>query len=604
MEITHAPCWWKIDLSQISPVPNFSVALLLIAVGSPAAGAAAETTLADIDRLRAAGAHGLALRVIDGEQPAFAVSPVAWQRWEQRRLAVLEFRQDWSAVIERTGEYPSTLPDDFSILAQESALRAHLARGNASAATEILSGLIWGTAQDTARVDEWSDRLSRWRGLLADSYSLAGQLPDARTAVLRYRLDYGDEPSGWRLTHAKALLREGHDSQARQLLIGLESTEVAYMKLLLKARDASVDPVELLSEMGPFLGEGRLLAAERAQLWASLANSAARYRDHEVRVTAMEQALALRAPVAAVDEFVHVDADALWDAYAAYAAALANESRLLVGRFDDWLALAEKHRDAGDPKARAIYAYLATQGRDPRVASMAQEGLVSTLTRERRGLAILGGLYLESSRYAKISSIPAAVRAPLIAYATGESRFHVSRQLLAGLDAEARSALSWQWRAPVAVALIGDGRVDEAVALFGADFDAGGVQDPMAADAAVGVALALQAAGEHEHAAVLLSRVLAMATRPRQRRELLLLAAEAEGRAGHHDRAARLYIESAAVPDGGPADAWSYSASLEAARALARSGLAEDAVGVLQSALANGPPSDQRVLVEHVLRRF
>jgi tetratricopeptide (TPR) repeat protein len=154
------------------------------------------------------------------------------------------------------------------------------------------------------------------------------------------------------------------------------------------------------------------------------------------------------------------------------------------------------------------------------------------------------------------------------------------------------------------VALIGDGRVDEAVALFGADFDAGGVQDPMAADAAVGVALALQAAGEHEHAAVLLSRVLAMATRPRQRRELLLLAAEAEGRAGQHERAARLYIESAAVPDGGPADAWSYSASLEAARALARSGLAEDAVGVLQSALANGPPSDQRVLVEHVLRRF
>jgi tetratricopeptide (TPR) repeat protein len=140
--------------------------------------------------------------------------------------------------------------------------------------------------------------------------------------------------------------------------------------------------------------------------------------------------------------------------------------------------------------------------------------------------------------------------------------------------------------------------------LFGADFDAGGSQQPMAVDAAVRVALALQAAGEHEHAAALLSRLLAIAPRPRQRRELLLLAAEAEGRAGRNDRAARLYIESAAVPDGGPADAWSYSASLEAARALVRAGLAEDAVGVLQRALVNSSGSDQRVLVEHVLRRF
>ena len=586
------------------PAPSLFVALLLIAVASPAAAAAAGTTLADIDRLRDAGADGLALRVIDGEQPAFSASPVTWQRWEQRRLAILESRQDWSAVIDRIGEYPSTLPDDFWILAQESALRAHLASGDASAATAVLAGLIWGTAQDTARVDEWADRLSRWRGLLAGSYSLAGQLPDAQTAVLRYRLDYGDEPAGWRLTHAKALLREGHERRARQLLMGLETTEVAYLKLLLRARNVGVDPVELLSEMGPFLGEGRLLEAERAQLWASLANAAARYRDHEVRVTAMEQAVALRAPVAAVDRFVDVDADALWDAYAAYAAALANESRLLVGRFDAWLALAERYGDAGDPKARAMYAYLATQARDPRVADIARKGLVSTLTRERRGLAILGALYLESSRYAKISSIPAAVRAPLIAYAIGESRFDVSRQLLAGLDAKARRALSLKWRAPVAVALIGDGRVDEAVALFGADFDAGGSQQPMAVDAAVRVALALQAAGEHEHAAALLSRLLAIAPRPRQRRELLLLAAEAEGRAGRNDRAARLYIESAAVPDGGPADAWSYSASLEAARALVRAGLAEDAVGVLQRALVNSSGSDQRVLVEHVLRRF
>ena len=176
--------------------------------------------------------------------------------------------------------------------------------------------------------------------MLADSYLLAGRLSDARTTALRYRLDYGADPEGWRIAHAKALLRAGRDVEARELLIGLETTQATYMKLLLRARNVSVDPVELLSEMAPLLGEGKLAEAQRAQLWASLANAAVRYRDHEVRVTAMEQAVALRAPLAAGDRLVSVDADALWDAYAAYAAALANESNLLVGRFGDWLALA------------------------------------------------------------------------------------------------------------------------------------------------------------------------------------------------------------------------------------------------------------------------
>ena len=39
----------------------------------------------------------------------------------------------------------------------------------------------------------------------------------------------------------------------------------------------------------------------------------------------MEQALALRAPIAARDQFVSVDGDALWQAYSDYAVALANE---------------------------------------------------------------------------------------------------------------------------------------------------------------------------------------------------------------------------------------------------------------------------------------
>jgi hypothetical protein len=201
----------------------------------------------------------------------------------------------------------------------------------------------------------------------------------------------------------------------------------------------------------------------------------------------MEQAVALRAPIAASSRFISVNADALWDAYGAYAVALANDSHLLVGRFDAWLALAEQYSGSGDVRARAMYAYLSTQQRDLNIAGIARKGLVSTLAREPRGLAVLSGLYLESSRYPEISAVPPSLRAPLIAYAVGASRRDLAGKLLPGLDAAARHGLALEWRAPVAVALIGTKRVDEAVALFDKDLVAGDGSPRMAVDAAVRV---------------------------------------------------------------------------------------------------------------------
>jgi len=582
-------------------VPFF---VLLIALGAPAF-AAAETSVADLDRLLDAGATSLALRVIEQEGPPFTASPVRWQRWERRRLAILGILQDWPAIVEHVAAYPSPLPDDFQVTAGQFAARAHIALGDGRAAAAVLADLVWGSTQETAMIGERAERLARWRGLLIEAYLLSGRLADAETAALRYGLDYGRQPAGWRVAHAKALMRADHDVEARELLVGLETTQVVYMKLLLRARNASADPIELLSEMAPYLGEGRLLEAERAQLWASLANAAAGYRDHEVRVTAMEQAVGLHATVVAGDRFVDVDADKLWDAYRDYAAALANEAHLLVGRFDAWLALADTFSASGDTKARAMYAYLSDQERDRSVAETARGGLVSSLAGQPRGLRVLGALYLESSRNPDPSATPADLRGPLIAYSVEAARPDVARRFLAGLDGDALRTLAPAWRGAVAVALVGEGRIDEAVALFDRDLRAGAAVDPVTVGAAVDVALALQTAGAYEQSAALFARVLDAAPMTAgQRRGLLLLAAEAEGQLGDHDRSARLYIESAAVPGGGPVDAWSRHARLGAARALARAGLETDAAVVLRGTLEDSPGPDERVFVEHRLRRF
>lgn len=581
-------------------VPRFSVVILLIIFALPAGASAAGGATDALERLLDAGAPQLALRFIDEEQPDYTQSVVAWQRWERRRLAILESRKDWRAVIERVDAYPPSLPDDFWIFSHEAAARAHLGAGDAARARARVAALIWSTAQETAFVAERRARLMRWRALLAESYLLEGAIGDAETTRLRFRLDYADDPAGWRLAEARAQIRARHDARARELLAGIESTEVAYLSLLLDAREPGADPVDLLSQMGPFLGEGRLVAGERSELWASLAHAAARYRDGEVRVVAMEQALSLRARSHARDALVAIDGDDLWDAYESYALALANEAHLLVGSFDAWLALAEDFDGAGDVRARALYAYLAGQDRNARVTGVASARLAAALAREPRGLRMLAALYLDSRRYPDIAAIPLEVRAPLIEHAIARSRPEQAGQLLAGLDAKARAALPAAWRTPVAVALIDEGRIDEALDTFGGDF----VHAPLAPADAARVALALQRAGEYARAAKLLAGALAVTEDASARRALLLLAAESEDGAGRPVQAARLYIESAAVPGGGSADAWSRAARVQAARALMQAGLRDDAEGVLREALADSARPDARVYVEHMLRRF
>ena len=603
-----------------------ALSLLALAGAHAALGGDAEVDAIDgpVDGLIEAGAGGLALRIIDRDQPPLASSAVLWQRFERRRLDVLVSRDDWAAVIARVAEYPASVPDDFRAYAEELSARAHLARGDGKAAAAVLAGLIWGSAQATAMVDERRARLERWRALLAESYLLADRLDDAQTTVLRYGLDYGDPPAGWRLVYARALIRNGDHARARELLEGLESTEVEYLRLLMRAREPGVDPVDLLIEMGPMLGEGRLLPAERAQLWAALAGAAARYRDDVVRVTAMEQAVALAASVEARDRIVAIDVDDLWGAYEAHAATLANEARLLVGRFDAWLALAREYDGAGDVRARALYAYLAEQKRDARVAGAARAHLAEALAAQPHGLDVLGALYLGSDRYADIGDVPAELRAPLVAYALYAGRGDLGERLLEGLDAQARGALALRWRTPVAVALIGAGRVDEGLALFAVDAVAASgasetdtaagrdapdeqLDDKLAdelADSLARVALALQNAGEYAHASAFAARALNRTRDPRRRRALLLLGADSEALAGHHARAASLYIGAARVPVADGADGRARAATLEAARALARAGLDADAVAVLERLPADGPDTGANDVTGRLLRRY
>ena len=69
------------------PARLLPAALLLALLVPPTARSADAAEIDEVDRLMAAGAPRLALRVVDAEQPELAERPVAWQDYERRRLA-------------------------------------------------------------------------------------------------------------------------------------------------------------------------------------------------------------------------------------------------------------------------------------------------------------------------------------------------------------------------------------------------------------------------------------------------------------------------------------------------------------------------------------
>jgi hypothetical protein len=553
-------------------------------------------SLAEVDALVQAGAPSLALAVVERHQPFFLFDAVAWEQWERRRLRLYADGNQWSSLLARLSQHPGTTREPLRRFALELGAEAHLALGDGDGARDAYARLIWGRAGEAPAAA--GDDLARWRAGLAHGYLLAKHPEDAHAATLRYRLDYGEDAPGWRLAYAEALVRSGSDTEARELLAGLDHPRADFLRLLLLARDPGMDPDTLLLEAAASLDDGSLDADLRAQLWAALAQVAARYRDHEVRVTAMEQALALGPVGNRTEGFVTIDGDQLWDAYDDHAGVLANQAHLLVGRFDSWLALADQQAVSDPLKARALYAHLSREGRAPDIAERARRGLLVMLAGEPRGLNILGGLYLDSRRYGRPESIPAAARAPLLAVAEGESRRALAEGLAGEFTSEDGDAVPAPWRAPVALALIAEGRAAQAAALVAGDLSPGGATRVPDGDSALGVGLALVGAGEAKAARALLARALATPGRTEDPGLLYALALANRGIDDHRE-AARLFLHSAGAGGGSGGDAWAALMALEAARSLTEAGLERDAEGVLAGALGG----EGSAVVEHLLAR-
>ena len=550
--------------------------------------------IAEVRDLAAGGAPALALRLVDGAQPASpARDAAAWRRWERQRLAVLELMGAWDTLAARVAGYDATLPPDFLRHARLKAVRARLRQGDGAAARRLLRRLVW---QGEAVPPD----LEALRRLVVESYLVEGNAADAATALLRHRLDYGGGDAAWRRLEARVMLLADRPAEASQVLEGLTDPEARFLRLLAGLAGGATGLDEGRRAVAALAAEDALTSARRYQLAAALVDLA---RAPDQRVAALEEALGHRR-LADGPLLAAVRPADLWGAYRAYAGLLANVHQLLIGHFEGWLELAGRLAERDPPGARSLLAYVATESRDPVWRREAEEALVAALRALPEGLEVLRQLYLEGGRETVPAELPAAVRHGLVEQALAGGDMALAAALARGLEAPPDAADALQWPLRQARILVLGGRPGEGARVLDALLERHPGLTAQDLDRVNQVLFDLQAVDEPGLAHDLFARLLEQAQDAQLRRELLFWMAEARAAEGRALAAARLYLRSAMLPGPRTMDQWARAARYHAAAQLAEAGLPEDARSLYRLLLETTDDPERAAVLRRALRRL
>lgn len=560
--------------------------LLLALVAAPLPA----TTLEQLEDLAAGGAPRLALALLEAEQPAWQDDAAGWMEWERSRVQLLAAGADWQTLHDRLGRHPDGLSPEFFRWAQTWRARALIELGQGAAARRLLRLLLWGGNGNDLE-------LTAWRRLVIQSYRADGRGDDAYAAMLRYRHDYGRGGQEDALLSAQVLLGQGRAADAAEVLHGLDLREARPLQLLARLRSGQWEARRVQREARALLQEKGLPLALRQQAEAVAAEAAQGAADPAAQAIALEQVLSRLRQAPLDRELFKVTADALWDAYLAYARQVGNREQLLIGDDPAWLAKAQAAGRMYPIRVRSIYALLALHGASDATRQQAHAALVQHLLQQEGGAELVHQLYLSSARYAEAGSIPETVRRTLLDPVIAAGDLPLAARLMAGLDEPPPGIDRVMWRLRRARVL-----------LLGGDYaEAGKILQQMVASSAelsrpeldrlIQVLFDLQTVGEHETAYRLFETLQGLVTEVQLKRELWYWMADSRLAQGRPLEAAALYLRSARVPQPLAQDPWGQTARYQAAQALVKAGLTSDARTLYEDLLrTTEDPGRQAVL--------
>jgi len=537
--------------------------------------------LTNIVKLVSQGATELALQQLNAQQPNPLDEPENWLRWERQRIALYQEAGKWQTVIKRIDEQNSFIDYAYREWFAAQQAEAMLELGQGKQARTIFRKLIW---QRDAAHD--SQALSLWRTHIVRSYLLDNKADDAHAAMLRNAQDYpSDKSESGVLLRARVLLLAKRADDAAELLSAHKKRTHAQIFYLLAAlRSSRLSASEVIKKVNAKLKKKKIAAIDRLRLLAIKIEAGGIDGNTGQTVSAIEKYLSLTREKQIDDGLFHVKGEQLWQAYREHGQSIGNKQQLLLGDDASWFAEADKHKK-NSLRQRTLYGLLAKHARQVDTRNRANELLIKSLRKRKKGIEIIRHLYLSEQAKAVDTELPALARYSLLDQALKESDISLASELMRGLQQAPSGINPLLWELRRARVFVMAGKPDEASSVLLDVANKNPFSKNKILDRFMQVVFDLQTVEAHEQAYQLFSVLLNKVEIPKVRRELYYWMAESRKAQLRYADSAALYLKSSESKTKPQPDLWAQSALYQAAEALGNAGLINDAARLYKKLL-------------------
>lgn len=517
------------------------------------------------------------MRMIREQQKLYPQFSADWYAFEFKHIETLSALERWQDIIDRVDEIlaqarpgQQITPKIANWFRTQRAI-AQLKQGDAEQALAEARKLLWeGRGKDR-------DRTAFWRRLIIRAYLQMDLAEDANKGLLKYRSDYGDYKSDWKLLQAQALLRANRPAEVVDLLADEESHKARALRLLAAVRSHPRNAAQYIKDISAQLEDAGLTQPEQRAYFYVLYEAAQAKKDPVLAAETAEQLLALSRTHAVLGENFKINADELWRLYIELGERTGNQYSLLKGDDIAWYKHAGELKKKEPVRARGMYAVVAFMSGDESKRQIAHKELADSLAETDGGLEVVNQLYMHSSRAGSPENLPVEVRYRLVDHALSVGDITLAATMMTSLPEppQGEAYFDWQMRKARVLILKGDYRQGEAV--LRASLQNITELNTDMIDRYLQVVFDLQTVKRHEQALDLFDLLPVAAFDDKLKREIYYWKAESSYELESYDQAALLYMKSAKAADETMTDLWAQSARFKASDALLKAGLYDDA---------------------------
>ncbi len=534
-------------------------------------------SIEQLNELTQIGLSGLAIRMIEQQQKLYPEFTPDWYAFEFKYVQTQLSLEHWQQVIDRVDLVlnkaipgQQITPKIANWFKTQKAI-AFLRLGDAEMALKQARSLLWeGKGKDR-------DLTALWRRLIIRAYLQLYYYDDANKGLVRYRQDYGDYKSDWRLLQAQALLRINRPAEVIDLLAAEESHKAKALRLLAAVRARPENAGLYIKDINNQLADAGLSQAQQRAYFYVLYEAALTKKDLVLAADTAEQLLALsRTQVMLGDDF-SIDADALWRLYQQIGETAGNQYRLLTGDDAAWYERAVNIQQKQPVRARAMYTVIAFTTQDETKRQLAHKEIVDSLSVTDGGLEVVNQLYMQSTMAGSTDNLPAEVRYRLVDHALSVADITLAATMMASLPQPPAGEGYFDWQIRKARVLILEGDYEQGETELRASLQNLVELNSDMVDRYLQVVFDLQTVRRHEQALELFDLLPIAAMDDKLKREIYYWKAESNYEIERYDQAALLYMKSAKAGDETMTDLWAQSARFKASDALLKARLYDDA---------------------------